>query len=52
MYSAGFNDKNPSDKIEFPVDKGGMLEFIVTGYKGMDGKENNIVWGEPVLLKY
>lgn len=50
-FSGRFNDKRPSAKIEFPVLKGGLLELVVRGGKGMGGINNNIVWGDPVLLK-
>lgn len=51
MFSGKFNDRRPSKKVEFTVKKGGLLEFNVKSDKGMNGRENNIVWGEPVLIK-
>ncbi len=51
MFSGHFKDSFPSAEVEFPVRSGGLLELKVSSDKGIGGAENNMVWGEPMLVK-
>lgn len=51
LFHQHFTDGHPAQQIEIPVRKGGLLELVVTSEMGTQGKHNNLVWGNPVLIK-